>query len=115
MKKTLLILFLTAAMNLNAFEVFNLYAPPLTWSPWYTVGSYFTEEGIKYTVEAVPAGDGTLLHAQVSFFSNEGEKIIDFTGGTSVTFTVCDNCAANIKVRFKGNPLGTGVKVSVTP
>ncbi len=98
------------------YRTFHVYAPPMYWGDWQTIASHFTGD-VSYEIKAWAIGD-TQLKCQVRYFKGEGagEQVIeDFYDGDYHKITVCDNCAANVEVRFKGVPLGTAVKGMINP
>ncbi|NOT00167.1 MAG: PQQ-binding-like beta-propeller repeat protein [Phycisphaerales bacterium] len=97
---------------------FKVYAPPLFFGPWVT--AYGGNGPHRVTISAQPQGDTTIF-GQVHYYACETdpnqcgsggvEKTVSFGAVTSV-FTA--DAFANVRVRFKGIPLGSVVNGSAT-
>ena len=93
-------------------RAFNGYAPPNFWGSWVTVASHIGSVSYRISYSAVGS---TLVVAQVEYWkgSGGGSKVVeDFRDTTSITTS---NSVANVRVRFKGVPLGSAVRGSISP
>jgi hypothetical protein len=90
------------------WRLFDAWAPPIAWGPWYHIAAH---GGIlTYTIEFEQTGD-TMVKGQVQYYNN-GQKIQTLFSGDSIT---TGNVWANVYVRFYGNPLGSHVRVRIKP
>ena len=89
----------------------DLYAPPMVFGPWVVIASHIGS--ITYRINFEPVGD-TLIFGQIRYFKYRSfgkveEEIV--SGSQFVTADVI----ANIEARFKGNPTGSAVSISLKP
>jgi len=88
---------------------FNIWAPPNFFGPWVIVASHGGV--VRYTIQASAVGS-TLVIGEVKYYSQTGERIEQFRDVARIT---TGNAWANVRVRFKGIPLGSSVEVRVSP
>jgi len=82
------------------------YAGPRIFGPWVMLTYQVTP--LLVTIEATPLG-GTAIQCQAHYYDEGGALREPFFPG--VTQFVTGNYAHNIRVRFRGEPLGTAVDV----
>jgi len=92
----------------SLIERFNSYAPPNVWGVWNQVASHGGR--ITFNISYKTLGD-TVVYGQVNYYSEDDWKTEDFF--ESVTIRT-GNAWAQVKVRFKGVPLGSAVEGTVT-
>lgn len=88
---------------------FNIWAPPMIYGPWVVVASHGGV--VRYTITARPQGS-TMVMGEVKYHSHTGERVEAFKDVARIT---TGNSWANVRVRFKGIPLGSAVDVRVSP
>ncbi len=83
-------------------------AGPNVFGRWYQVGAH--AGAVTYTITATPIG-GSSIDGEVLYFGADGRQHQDRLVRYTVIRT-CD-CVGTVKVRFRGIPLGTAVKVTI--
>jgi hypothetical protein len=99
-----------AISRATATDYFNAYAAPNVWGPKLTLRAHLGKA--TYTVSYKAVGK-TQVIGQVTYWATKNKEVTkEFNG--SITFTTAD-VVATPTVRFKGIPLGSAVKVTVSP
>jgi hypothetical protein len=88
---------------------FNIWAPPMAFGPWTVVASHGGPVG--YTIDMRVLGS-TVVIGEVKYYGARGERVEQFRGQTHIR---TGNAWGNVRVRFRGVPLGSSVEVRVSP
>jgi hypothetical protein len=89
-------------------ETLNAYAAPNAWGPVTYLEAYLGP--VTYTVRYEALGK-TVVVGEVTYEGPKGRVVKEFNG--SVTFRT--HGAGRPSVRFKGLPLGSAVRVTISP
>lgn len=89
-------------------ETYNAYAGPNTWGPALQLNHIGS---VTYTISYSALGKTSVI-GEVTYEGPGGQVTKQFNG--SITFTT-GRVVAAIKVRFKGTPFGSAVRVTVSP
>jgi hypothetical protein len=88
---------------------FDAYAPPVVFGQWYDLPGHLG--AVTYTVKYKVVGN-TVVTGEVKYFDAAGKlRTMPFSGG-EVTFRTGES-VAQPKIRFKGVPTGSVVRVIV--
>lgn len=90
-------------------RVFTAYAPPSMWGPWVNIASHGGK--VTYTITAKARGNTNIV-GKVQYHGSGGLKVRTFYD--SITITTSDSWS-NVLVQFKGEPLGTAVRGTISP
>ncbi len=99
-----------SALPKQTFTQYNLYAPPSLWSSWYKIGTHAGP--VTYSVKLEPIGD-TMVKGRVRYFDANNKQVVREFIDKAVFRT--GNSWAHVELSMKGIPLGTAVKVTVSP
>ncbi len=92
-------------------DTFNAYAGPNAWGPPVQLNAHLGP--VTYTVSTTTVVGKTVVVGEVTYTNAEGRTVTQ-KFSKSITFRT-GNVVDRPTVRFKGNPTGSAVRISVSP
>jgi hypothetical protein len=107
-KMLLIALLAFTTQTAYAVDLHDAYAPPAKYGPTLSLRAHLGTATYSISYEAVGS---TKVIGEVTYINAKGKEVTEEFNG-SITIK-CGNVVAQPKVRFKGIPLGSAVKVTV--